>query len=156
MHISTRLISALYNALLRRSLSYRVRYGAGLSLTILRIFFSYAALSFLNRLKASACAGDSGFGSSSSDWMPSRISLMVIAGFQPSSSLRIERQTVPDGYTFGWKSGGVNLPGPIVLVESEATLGAVVRGAAYTWAAWWGTLRSWPLAERSKCGNEEA
>jgi len=40
--------------------------------------------------------------------MPSRISLMVIAGFQPSSSFRIDRHTVPDGYTFGWKSGGVN------------------------------------------------
>lgn len=25
-------------------------------------------------------------------------------------SPRIERQTVPDGKTFGWKSGGVNLP----------------------------------------------
>ena len=35
---------------------------------------------------------------------------MVIAGRQPSSSFKIERQTVPDGYTFGWKSGGTNLP----------------------------------------------
>lgn len=34
---------------------------------------------------------------------------MVIAGFQASSSLRIDRQTVPDGYTFGWNNGGVNL-----------------------------------------------
>lgn len=34
------------------------------------------------------------------------MSLIVIAGFQPSSSFRIERQTVPEGYTFGWKSGG--------------------------------------------------
>ena len=85
-------------------------YGAGFSLTRFRIFLSYAARSFLNKLKASACAGDSGFGSSKSDWMPSNISLIVIAGFQPSSSLRIERQTVPEGYTFGWKSGGTNLP----------------------------------------------
>jgi len=84
-------------------------YGAGFSLTRFRIFLSYAARSFLNKLKASACAGDSGFGSSKSDWMPNSISLIVIAGFQPSSSLRIERQTVPEGYTFGWKSGGTNL-----------------------------------------------
>ena len=35
---------------------------------------------------------------------------MVIAGFQPSSSFKIERQTVPDGYTLGWNSGGTNLP----------------------------------------------
>jgi hypothetical protein len=35
---------------------------------------------------------------------------MVMAGFQPSSSFKMDRQTVPDGYTFGWKSGGVNLP----------------------------------------------
>jgi hypothetical protein len=35
--------------------------------------------------------------SSRRDWMPSRISLMVMAGFQPSSSLRMDRQTVPEG-----------------------------------------------------------
>jgi hypothetical protein len=29
--------------------------------------------------------------------MPRRISLIVMAGFQPSSSFRIERQTVPEG-----------------------------------------------------------
>jgi hypothetical protein len=72
-------------------------YGAGFSLTICLTFRSYAALSFLNRLNASACAGDSGLGSSRSDWMPRRISLMFIAGFQPSSSFRMDRQTVPDG-----------------------------------------------------------
>jgi len=37
------------------------------------------------------------------------ICLIVIAGLQSSSSFRIERQMVPDGYTFGWKSGGTNL-----------------------------------------------
>lgn len=72
-------------------------YGAGLSLTIVFTFRSYAARSFLNRLNASACAGDSGFGSFSRSWIPSRICLIVMAGFQPSSSLRIERQTVPEG-----------------------------------------------------------
>jgi hypothetical protein len=33
-----------------------------------------------------------------------------MAGFHDFSSSRIDRHTVPDGYTFGWKSGGVNLP----------------------------------------------
>jgi hypothetical protein len=36
--------------------------------------------------------------------------LMVMAGFHDFSSSRIERQTVPDGYTFGWNNGGENLP----------------------------------------------
>ena len=72
-------------------------HGAWLSLTIFRTAFSYAARSFLKRLYASACAGDSGFTSSSSIWMPRRICLMVMAGFQASSSLRIDRQTVPEG-----------------------------------------------------------
>lgn len=36
--------------------------------------------------------------------------LMVMAGLQSLSSSRMERHTVPDGYTFGWKSGGSNLP----------------------------------------------
>lgn len=59
---------------------------------------------------ASACAGDSGFGSSRRSWIPSRICLMVMAGLQASSSFKIDRQTVPEGYTFGWKRGGTNLP----------------------------------------------
>lgn len=42
---------------------YGLLYGAGLSLTTALIFLSYATRSFLNRLYASACAGDSGFGS---------------------------------------------------------------------------------------------
>lgn len=29
--------------------------------------------------------------------MPSRISLIVIAGLQPSSSFKMDKQTVPDG-----------------------------------------------------------
>ena len=39
-----------------------------------------------------------------------RACLIVIAGFHDFSSSKMERQTVPDGYTLGWKSGGVNLP----------------------------------------------
>lgn len=42
--------------------------------------------------------------------MPSMICLTVMAGFHASSSFRIDRQTVPDGYTLGWNSGGTNLP----------------------------------------------
>ena len=34
---------------------------------------------------------------------------MVIAGRQSLSSSNIDRQTVPDGYTLGWNSGGSNL-----------------------------------------------
>lgn len=36
--------------------------------------------------------------------------LIVMAGFHDFSSSKMERQTVPDGYTLGWNSGGVNLP----------------------------------------------
>ena len=36
--------------------------------------------------------------------------LMVMAGFHDFSSSRIERQTVPEGNTFGWNKGGANLP----------------------------------------------
>ena len=35
---------------------------------------------------------------------------MVTAGLQSLSSSSNERQTVPDGYTLGWKMGGSNLP----------------------------------------------
>ena len=42
--------------------------------------------------------------------MHRRTCLIVIAGFQDFSSSRIDRQTVPEGYTLGWNSGGVNLP----------------------------------------------
>jgi hypothetical protein len=34
----------------------------------------------------------------------------VIAGFHDFSSFKIDKHTVPDGNTFGWKIGGVNLP----------------------------------------------
>jgi hypothetical protein len=36
--------------------------------------------------------------------------LIVIAGFQPSSSFKMDKQTVPEGYTLGWNNGGTNLP----------------------------------------------
>lgn len=36
--------------------------------------------------------------------------LIVIAGLQSLSSSKMERHTVPEGYTFGWNNGGSNLP----------------------------------------------
>ena len=33
-----------------------------------------------------------------------RICFTVMDGFQPFSSFKMERQTFPDGYTFGWKN----------------------------------------------------
>ena len=36
--------------------------------------------------------------------------LIVILGFHDFSSSRMDRQMVPDGYTFGWNRGGSNLP----------------------------------------------
>ena len=35
---------------------------------------------------------------------------MVMAGFHDFSSSKIDKQTVPEGYTFGWNKGGTNLP----------------------------------------------
>ena len=34
--------------------------------------------------------------------------LMLMEGFHPWP--RIDKHTVPDGYTFGWNNGGTNLP----------------------------------------------
>ena len=62
--------------------------------------------------------------------------LREIAGFQAFSSFRIDRQMVPDGYTFGWKRGGSNLPE--VVSESEIVQLGVRQ--AYTWAVWQGIL----------------
>lgn len=58
-----------------------------------------------------------------------------MAGFHAFSSFKIERHTVPEGYTFGWKSGGVNLPasGQPADLESESDTD--------TWAAWTGSLQ---------------
>lgn len=36
--------------------------------------------------------------------------LIVMAGLQSLSSSKIDRHTVPDGYTLGWNRGGSNLP----------------------------------------------
>ena len=71
--------------------------GAAFSLTTRLIRLSYSTRSFLKRLYASACAGDSGLGSLRRSCTPNRICLMVIAGFHASSSLRIDKHTVPDG-----------------------------------------------------------
>ena len=39
--------------------------------------------------------------------MPSKICLTVREAFQSLSSDKIDRQTVPEGYTLGWNRGGV-------------------------------------------------
>jgi hypothetical protein len=44
---------------------------------------------------------------------------MVMAGRHPSSSERMLRQIVPEGYTFGWKRGGSNLPIKMVKKNCE-------------------------------------
>lgn len=41
-----------------------------------------------------------------------------MAGRHASSSFKILRQTVPEGYTFGWNRGGVNLPAEIYRVSA--------------------------------------
>lgn len=93
------------------------------------MFDEHQGITHLKSVYASVCAGSFAFGSFIRSWIPSNICirfkfnmrlgskkegeptcLMVMAGFQDLSSSRIERQTVPDGYTFGWKSGGENLP----------------------------------------------
>lgn len=43
-------------------------------------------------------------------WMKALTCLIVMAGLQSLSSSKIDRQTVPEGYTFGWNKGGSNLP----------------------------------------------
>jgi len=81
----------------------------------------------LNMVYASLWAGSFTLGLSSRSWIPRTICdvllqshwktvnrntcLIVIAGFHDFSSSRMDKQTVPEGYTLGWKRGGVNLPG---------------------------------------------
>ena len=63
----------------------------------------YLCISFLYKLVGSSYAGDLKFGSSfKSFWIPVKIFFKVIPGLQSSSSLRILRHTVPDGYILGW------------------------------------------------------
>ena len=69
----------------------------------------YSALLLMKRLYASDWAGLLGLGVSSKSCIPSSICFTVIAGRHPSSSFNMLRQIVPEGYTFGWKSGGTNL-----------------------------------------------
>lgn len=81
--------------------------------------------------------------------MPMRICFTVMAGFHDFSSFRMDttdviivslscrarllavansRHTVPEGYTFGWNSGGVNLP---LIRQSERSV-KPPRGTEYT------------------------
>ena len=71
----------------------------------------YSLLLLMKSWYASDWAGLFGLGSSSKSWIPIKICLTVIAGRHPSSSFKIDKQMVPDGYTLGWNKGGTNLPG---------------------------------------------
>lgn len=72
-------------------------------------FLMYSSLLFLYKLKGYCWAGLSMFGSSLSNfWTPSKICLTVMWGFQSSSSFKIDKQTVPEGYMLGWGSTGLN------------------------------------------------
>ena len=70
---------------------------------------SYSVRFWQKLVYASAWAGSLILGSLSKSWIPKRICLIVMAGLQSFSSSKIERQTVPDGETLGWNSGGTNL-----------------------------------------------
>lgn len=60
--------------------------------------------------------------------------LIVTAGLQSLSSSSSDRQTVPEGYTLGWKIGGSNLPGkgkPEEFVAKHQTASYLTR-VSYT------------------------
>jgi hypothetical protein len=57
----------------------------------------YSARLCWNDMYASVCAGECGFGSVSSSCTPASTWLTVREGFQPLSSLRMDRHTVPEG-----------------------------------------------------------
>ena len=80
----------------------------------------YSVLLWMNSWYASDCAGLLGLGSSSKSWIPIKTCFKVIAGRQPSSSFKIERQIVPDGYTLGWKRGGTNLPAGFYFIRFDS------------------------------------
>ena len=47
--------------------------------------------------------------------------LMLMPGFHASSSFKMDKHTVPDGYTFGWNSGGTNLPSKVAKRDKQAS-----------------------------------
>ena len=62
------------------------------------IFFLYAILSLTNNSYASRCAGLFSLGLSRRSWIPRSICLIVIAGRQPSSSFKMLKHIVPEGW----------------------------------------------------------
>ena len=50
-----------------------------------------------------------------------RTCLMLMPGFHASSSFKMDKHTVPDGYTFGWNSGGTNLPSKVAKRDKQAS-----------------------------------
>mmetsp|Transcript_16978 Transcript_16978/g.19299 ORF Transcript_16978/g.19299 Transcript_16978/m.19299 type:complete len:108 (+) Transcript_16978:1033-1356(+) len=82
-------------------------YG-GLLRTTIRTRFLYSDKFVVNSWYGSPCAGLLGLGLSSNSCMPRRICFKVMEGLQSSSAFRIDKHTVPDGYTLGWNKGGTN------------------------------------------------
>eukprot|EP00963_Diacronema_lutheri_P003457 scaffold283_cov316-Pavlova_lutheri.AAC.27 len=83
--------------------------GGGYVLACSRTFLSYMVLRLTNMTYASDWAGLFGLALSSICCMPTRICFTEMDGFQSSSSLMMLKQTVPEGYTLGWKKLGGNL-----------------------------------------------
>ena len=75
-------------------------------------------MTHLYMTQGSYCAGLWIFGSSfKSFWMPVRICFTDMDDFQSSSSFRILRQTVPDGYILGWGITGLNWPIYLLIIK---------------------------------------
>ena len=61
--------------------------------------------------------------------MPSSSCFTVSDGFQSLSSLRMDRHTVPLGYTLGWNSGGVKAHSALRHTAHVAHTSAALCGA---------------------------
>ena len=48
-------------------------------------------------------------GSESRSWMPRRMSTTVMVGTQSFASSKMDKHTLPLGYTLGWNSGGLKV-----------------------------------------------
>lgn len=67
-----------------------------------------------------------------------------MCGFQSSSSFKIDRQTVPDGYMFGWGRTGLNIHFGGLLIVTHVPHWIIMRevhsqaiSSRLPWAALW-------------------
>ena len=51
-----------------------------------------------------------------------------MAGRHPSSSFKMDKQIVPEGYTFGWNNGGTNLPKKKSNMFNDGQTAAFIQG----------------------------